>query len=141
MRLLTQWFRRDPLTTAESGRAAQRYADRLLRRKGYKIVFRNLSDSNGELDLVARHAAFDGIIVIEVRSCSKNTPLRQEGVFPESKMQQVVQTARRILGKKRLAQQGLRFDALIVTLDSESGRPKGMQHYENAFTANRRDYF
>ncbi|NUQ34287.1 MAG: YraN family protein [Planctomycetaceae bacterium] len=138
--------RRGPLTTAESGVAAQRFAERALKRQGYRTIARNLADGGGELDLVMRHKGFDGMVVIEVRSYSANTNLRQEEVLPPSKQEQVVSAARRLL--PRLAKksskdrhQGIRFDAVLVKLDATSGRPVSMEHFENAFTSTRRDWF
>ena len=130
------------LTTSESGRAAQDFAERELLRRGFRIVARNLRDKGGELDLVLRHPAFDGVIVLECRAYNPAGRMRREDVVGLNKQQQVVKTARRLLPRKGIAnsRDGLRFDVAIVELDVE-GRPSRLDLIENAFTTDRRDWF
>lgn len=131
-----------PLTTGESGRAAQAFAEAALKKSGHKILASNVADKDGELDIVATHKAFDGVIVVEVRAYGEKSPLRQQDVLPRSKQQQVIQAARRLLPARKLWRhgEGIRFDAVLVRLDVQ-GRPGSCEHFVNAFTTERRDWF
>lgn len=142
MRFLSRLFRPAPLTAGDSGRLAQRYVEKYLRKCGCKIVASNVADRDGELDLVVRPRDFHGIAVVEVRSHAHNTTLRQEEVLPPSKQQQVVESARRLLPRMSILTKddNLRFDAALVRLDA-SGKPDAVEYIENAFTADRRDWF
>jgi len=102
----------DRSTAQDLGRRAERAAERELRRRGYRIVARNVRIAGGEIDLVA----LDGntVCFVEVRARSSQevgSPL--ESVGPK-KQRQLTKLARSFLRRRRLNNTPARFDVVAV---------------------------
>jgi putative endonuclease len=101
-----------------------------LKRKGYKILDRNVYHMRKELDVVAQ---FRGTVVfVEVkgrRSIRFGAPAE---AMNETKRRRMIQAAKAYIRSRNLAERPCRFDFIAVTF--ESGRPK-ISHIENAFWA------
>ncbi len=119
-----------------SGQKAETFTQEVLQKRGYKIIHKNLSDKQGEIDLIVQHKGYRGIIVVEIRSCAENSWMRLEDIFSEAKQEQVIRTSKRILTRHQLLQplMNLRFDAVLVTFD-RLGNPARFEHFPNAFEA------
>jgi len=94
------------------GRRAERAAERALRRRGYRIVARNLHLAGGEIDLVA----LDGrtVCFIEVRARSSDrlgSPLES---VTGKKRRQLTRLARAFLQRRGLRGVETRFDVAAV---------------------------
>lgn len=142
---LTGWFRRrapaEPVTAGESGALAQSFAERIFVERGWRTLARNLRDKRGELDLVMTAESPTSIIVVEVRSASERRHDSILALIPPPKQRQVCEAARWLLPKQRWWRKGmsLRFDAALVEL-GQGGTPVRMEHIENAFQSERRDW-
>lgn len=99
------------------GRRAEKAAERELRRRGYRIVARNLRTAGGEIDLVA----LDGntVCFVEVRARASDdlgSPI--ESVGPK-KRRQLTKLARSFLRRQGLERASARFDVVGVELAAD----------------------
>ena len=74
-------------TTTSAGKIGEKYAADLLKRKGYKILFRNFRSKFGEIDIIAKdHSTGSGqatLVFIEVKTrWSKKFGQPEEAVTP-----------------------------------------------------------
>jgi putative endonuclease len=115
------------------GRKTETYAERFLRKQGYKICARNYRCAFGEIDLVARenHA----LVFIEVKGRrSKRYGSPVEAVTFQ-KRQQIIRVAKQYLAVFQLEEIPIRFDVLGV-LWREGGVPE-ITLVKDAFSATR----
>jgi len=110
------------------GRWGEEQAVVYLRRKGLKILERNLRTPVGEIDIIARHGKV--LVFIEVktrRSLAYGTP--QEAVGPV-KQRQVLRAAQWYLADKGAVGGQSRFD--VVAVLARSGETR-IEHIPDAF--------
>ncbi|MCC6574503.1 MAG: YraN family protein [Planctomycetes bacterium] len=117
-----------------AGDKAELFALAQLQREGFSLIERNLSDSRGELDLVGRQNGFDGIVVVEVRSRSEGSPLDPRDTVRGAKKRQVINTARRLLKRRQLDREPVRFDIVGVWVNA-AGEPVKAERFADAFDA------
>ncbi len=112
------------------GRRGEELAARHLEALGYKILERNLVNSVGEIDLVAR----DGrtMVLVEVKTRSKSGRPPSEAV-DYRKQRKLTMTAALLLQKKNWQDRPCRFDVVEIISPSE-GTPI-IRHIKNAFDA------
>ncbi len=108
------------------GLAAERFAEWLLRLKGYRTLARRFSASGGEIDLVMRRR--DIVVFVEVKA---RTTLEEglTAVGPRSQARTVNAARAWLTSHPRQGAATLRFDVVIVT----PGRLP--RHIVNAFPA------
>lgn len=94
------------------GRRAEKAAERVLRRRGYRIVARNLHLAGGEIDLVA----LDGrtVCFIEVRARSSDRLGSALESVTRKKRRQLTKLARSFLQARGLEGVETRFDVAAV---------------------------
>jgi putative endonuclease len=111
------------------GQEGEAEAERYLRRKGYRIVARNLRSSLGELDLVAE----DGrtLVFIEVKA-------RRSGQFGgaihavhRQKQRKIIRLAAQFLAQRHWMDRSCRFD--VVLLEPTMSATLKVEHIQNAF--------
>src|SRR5690348_11490702 len=111
------------------GQEGEAEAERYLRRKGYRIVARNVRSSLGELDLVAE----DGqtLVFIEVKA-------RRSGEFGgaihavhRQKQQKLARLASQFLAQRHWMERSCRFD--VVLLQATETAELRVEHIQNAF--------
>ncbi len=114
------------------GSRSERAAARFLKRLGYRLVARNYSCPQGELDLVA----VDGrcVVFVEVRSTEGDDPERPAASVNHAKQQRLTQLALVFLKKHRLLNHAARFDVVIVCWPKGRREP-AITHYRDAFPA------
>lgn len=117
------------------GQEGEAEAERYLRRKGYRIVARNVRSSLGELDLVAE----DGqtLVFIEVKA-------RRSGEFGgaihavhRQKQQKLARLASQFLAQRHWMERSCRFD--VVLLQATDTAELRVEHIQNAFDVPRGD--
>jgi putative endonuclease len=109
-------------------------AVRCLKRKGYKILERNFTVRQGEVDVVAFR---DGTVAfVEVRTQTAPAQIDPAETITRRKQRRVIKAARQYSTLHELERENviLRFDAVLILLD-EDGRPESVEHIENAFQA------
>lgn len=122
--------RKRPLTTYERGKLAEREAALFLRRRGYRIVARNLKLKAGEIDIIALKG--DLVVFAEVKARSSDefgTPV--ESLSPRQQ-QRIRRAAEIFLAKRGWSERDRRFDLIAVDLD-ERGQVKRIEHIPDAF--------
>jgi len=114
------------------GSRSERAAGRFLKKLGYRIVARNYSCPQGELDLVA----LDGtcIVFAEVRSTEAEDLEKPAVSVDEFKQKRLTAAAMQFLQKKRLLGHAARFDVLTISWPADRKEPT-IEHHRNAFEA------
>jgi putative endonuclease len=117
------------------GQEGEAEAERYLRRKGYRILARNLRSTLGELDLVAE----DGptLVFIEVKA-------RRTGEFGgaihavhRQKQAKLIRLASQFLAQRHWTERSCRFD--VVLLESTATAALKVEHIQNAFEVSSSD--
>jgi putative endonuclease len=115
------------MTTKERGVQGERAAESYLRRKGYRVLERNLRTRLGEIDLVCRDR--NTIVFVEVKARMPNEYARPDqsvGTRKQAKLRRLVE---QYLVTHRMEESDVRLDVVSVVLD-----PAGpaIEHIEGA---------
>ena len=111
------------------GQLAENLAEHMLRKKGYRIVEKNLRLAGGELDLIAEHQGT--LVFIEVKARRGDQFGGVAYAISARKKQQIIKLAQCYLAKHRLTNKQCRFDAILVVGIQEDS-PQ-VTHIEQAF--------
>jgi len=112
------------------GRWGERYSEKFLKRRGLKLLARNFSSRDGEIDLVMVDRD-SSVVFIEVKTRANEQFDSAESAVNYSKKNKLVRTAKLFCGKYGIENRALRFDAVIVVL-GESAKPQ-VRHYQNIY--------
>lgn len=111
------------------GQVAESEAERYLRRKGYRILDRNVRSTYGELDLVAQAGGV--LVFVEVKARRTSAYGGAPYAVTKAKQTRLVRLAAHYLARHRLGNPTCRFDVLLC-MGGES-TPAKIEHIENAF--------
>lgn len=125
---LTRW----PMFRRWFGSRSERAARDYLKRKGFRLVARNVSLKGGELDIVAMDG--DTIVFVEVRSTESDDPQRPADSVDATKQRKLTHLAVAYLQQKRLLNRSARFDVVAVSWPAGQSRPT-IVHHPSAFEA------
>ncbi|MEO0586643.1 MAG: YraN family protein [Planctomycetota bacterium] len=125
-----------------TGRRGEAAAARYLRRRGYRIVGRNVRVAVGEVDLLAIAPGERRLVIVEVKARSAEAA----GPEPElrvgaAKRRKLVQVAQALLKQRRFAGYAVRFDVVGVDLPPVGWRAwvglerAVVRHHVGAFVA------
>ena len=111
------------------GQEGEAEAERYLRRKGYRIVARNLRSSLGELDLVAE----DGRVLVFIEVKARRTAQFGGAIHAvhRQKQQKLIRLASQFLAQRHWMDRSCRFD--VVLLEATATAALRVEHIENAF--------
>jgi len=111
------------------GQEGESEAERYLRRKGYRIVARNLRSSMGELDLVAE----DGRVLVFVEVKARRTGQFGGAIHAvhRQKQQKLIRLASQFLAQRHWMDRSCRFD--VVLLEATESATLQVEHIQNAF--------
>ena len=111
------------------GQEGEAEAERYLRRKGYRIVARNVRSSLGELDLVAE----DGqtLVFIEVKARRSGELGGAIHAVHRQKQQKLARLASQFLAQRHWMERSCRFD--VVLLQATDTAELRVEHIQNAF--------
>ena len=111
------------------GQEGEEEAARYLRRKGYRIVARNVRSSLGELDLVAE----DGRVLVFIEVKARRTEQFGGAIHAvhRQKQQKLIRLASQFLAQRHWMERSCRFD--VVLLETMGSRGLKIQHIQNAF--------
>jgi putative endonuclease len=119
------------LLTKLLGKEGEDKAARFLTKQGYRIIERNYSTRNGEIDLIAMH---DGALVfIEVKTRTSDAFGAPELAVNQRKQQRMVKAALGYIKYKKLHQVPCRFDVVAITTTSDNA----VELIQNAFETDR----
>jgi putative endonuclease len=123
-----QWWKR------WFGKRSEKAAARFLRDLGYRLLASNVSDRDGELDLLA----LDGemLVIVEVRSTSSDRPdaIGQTAASVDlRKQRQITEATSRFLARRRmLGKIAVRYDVLVLAWPEHAREPT-FRHIPHAF--------
>ncbi len=112
------------------GRRGEKLAARCLRRKGYRILSRNLRVGRDEADLVALDPDGTTVVIVEVKT-RRDNDRPAEGNINVAKQYRLARLAATVQRSGPLAGRPIRFDAVAVHVANEG--PPRIKHYEGAF--------
>lgn len=121
----------------QTGQRGERAAERYLRRHGYRVLARNVTYRQGEVDLVAREKATGTVCFVEVRSRrlaeNEDAVVEPEETVTLRKRRRVASAALKFLSDRRATDRPVRFDVIAVRFAADGrGRPD-VRHYPGAF--------
>ena len=128
-----------------TGDAAEHAAERFLRKRGFRILARNVSYTQGEVDLVAAEKRTGALCFVEVRSRAEaggDPAVAPEETVTPAKRRRIIRAARRFLGDHRApgiprwaeAYTGtIRFDVIAVRFQGADRKQPDIRHYPGAF--------
>lgn len=117
------------------GERGERYAARLLRRKGHRVLFAGARNRFGELDLVTidERTPERRLVFVEVKTRrNERAGPPAEAVTPE-KQRRVTRAASSFLKTHDLEDHPIRFDVVGIVWPIDAKRPKKVSHLEGAF--------
>jgi putative endonuclease len=111
------------------GQEGEAEAERYLRRKGYRIVARNVRSSLGELDLVAE----DGHVLVFIEVKARRTGRFGGAIHAvhRQKQHKLVRLAAQFLAQRHWMDRSCRFD--VVLLEATKTATLHVEHIQNAF--------
>jgi putative endonuclease len=111
------------------GQAGESAAEAYLRRKGYRILARNMRSSLGELDLVAE----DGQVLVFVEVKARRTDVFGGAIHAvhHRKQEKLIQLAAQYLARHHIKDRLCRFD--VVLLQGLNAVAPQIEHIQNAF--------
>lgn len=110
------------------GEKAERYAEKYLKRRGFKLLKRNYRTAQGEIDLICKYRK--GIVFVEVRSKKDTHFGTPEETIDLKKQRRCRLAAEHYLMVHQLLDVPCRFD--VIALVGENRRWE-VKHYKNAF--------
>lgn len=120
------------LSRKDLGKIGEEAAVRALRRRGYRILVRNVRCPMGELDLVAEHAGY--IVFLEVKTRTGTDFGAPFDAISPAKQWRLSRLATYYLTTKRLLDRPCRFDAVSVFVD-QGGHVQDIEIVVHAFDA------
>ncbi len=117
------WDRRAP-TRQLLGARAEKAAGRYLRRRGYRILARNLRTRLGEIDIVAEHDGF--LVAVEVRSRQEDSPVAPRETLTRKKRRKLRALPAQLRKRYRRQQMPIRVD-LVEVVSDQRGRVKSCE--------------
>ncbi|MBE3069978.1 MAG: YraN family protein [Planctomycetes bacterium] len=120
-----------------TGQAGEKAAARFLRKRGYRIVARNVTYPQGELDLVAVERRSGTLCFVEVRSRTlvegEDPRVTPEESVTRAKRRRVILAARQFVAGRRTARRAMRFDVVAVRFADDRHKDPEIRHYPAAF--------
>ncbi len=125
-----KWFARLRRPPVPLWRRGERLAARFLKRRGFRILHRNLTVGKEEADLVA--VAPDGktLVIVEVKTRA-DPEARPEEAIGRGKQSRLARLAARLASRPEFRGRPVRFDVVAVTMSP--GAAPDVRHYEHAF--------
>ena len=131
-RWVERWFRKAPgAPHLAAGRWGERQAERLLKKKGYKMVGRRVRvGRHDEIDLIARQGAV--VVFVEVKTRRSEQHGRPLSAVDRAKRKNLSRAAVGWLRREKIQPDYIRFDVVEV-VGAPGGDAPEIRHIENAF--------
>lgn len=113
------------------GDRGERLAARWLRRRGYRILHRNLTIGRDEADLIVVDPKGRTIVIVEVKTRSSIAPPPEAGLT-RPKQLHLERFAARLRRRREYRDLPIRIDAIAIVWP-EGGEPD-IRHYEDVFS-------
>lgn len=119
------------------GKDGESRAEEYLRRRGYRILQRNLKSSSGELDLIAEDGGV--LVFIEVKARQTEVCGGARYAVDAKKQARIVRQAAYYLARHRIRDRACRFDVVLVS--GEESRDGSIELIQDAFQAGDTDLY
>ena len=126
--MLARFFRRAP-TAHVLGRRGEKLAERYLRRRGHRIVDRNVCLRGGELDLVTVENRT--VVVVEVKTRRSPGQRNPAAAVTRAKQARICRATRQYIRDHHVDKSSVRFDIIAITWP-DNERPQ-LEHQRDAF--------
>jgi putative endonuclease len=103
------------MTPSQIGRNGERYARRLLVKKGWRCVGKNLRFGNDELDILALTPDAKTLVIVEVRSTMDRRRIPEQTIGSK-KRAAMLRVAKQLRGEAKKHNCTLRMDLITVRL-------------------------
>ena len=123
------------LSPAEIGNIGEKYTTKFLRRKGYKIIERNMRNFYSEIDIIAENKEY--IVFVEVKTRTSGQMLPPRAAVNSTKRNKIILAAEAYLNKYP-TKKAIRFDVAEVYLFADKKKVDNINYIENAFEGRRR---
>ena len=117
------------------GKDGESRAEEYLRRRGYRILQRNLKSSSGELDLIAEDRGV--LVFVEVKARQTEACGGVRYAVDSKKQARIVRQAAYYLARHRIRDRPCRFDVVLVS--GEESRDGSIELIQDAFQAGETD--
>ncbi len=119
------------LSPIAKGDIGEKYTIRYLRRKGFRIIERNMRNKHSEIDIIAENKEY--IIFVEVKTRSEDSIIRPVYAVDKVKQEKIIKAAHYYLNYSYKTSKQPRFDISEVTLNKRN-KPANINYISNAFT-------
>ncbi len=114
-----------------TGKRGEEIAVKTLKKRGYKIIDRNVRLASGEVDIIARQKRT--VVFVEVKTRTSDRFGSPAAAVDAAKQRKLTRLAAEWLQAHRLEDAAARFDVVSVVLDGRGG--ERVEVFENAFEA------
>jgi putative endonuclease len=125
-----------------TGRLGERAAARHLRRRGHRVLARNVRCRRGEVDLITLERRTRTVCFVEVRTRAtregEDPFVAPEATVTPAKRRRIVAAAREYLAGHGGFDRPIRFDVVSVRFEGDGRRRPVVRHFPAAFDANGR---
>ena len=126
------------MKTMEIGRLGEAYAEKFLKKNGYRILERNKHESHNELDLIVTDKEYLVFVEVKARSVSENFHLpygSPAAAVDRQKQRRTIRAAQAYLltCRKKDQEKQPRMDVIEIFLDRDSHKLLKINHIVNAF--------
>lgn len=118
------------LSPIAKGDIGEKYTIRYLRRKGFRIIERNMRNKHSEIDIIAENKEY--IIFVEVKTRSEDSIIRPVYAVDKVKQEKIIKAAHYYLNYSYKTSKQPRFDISEVTLNKRN-KPANINYISNAF--------
>lgn len=118
-----------------AGRRGERVAARHLKKQGYRVLAMNVSNRQGEVDILAEAPDGRTMVIVEVKASEQteaDSP-RPEVHVNRAKQRQLAALATQLARRHRFTDRPIRFD--VIGVDLCDGKQPVVRHHEAAFEA------
>ena len=120
-------FKRASKDTSSTGLVGERYAERQLKGKGYRLLHRNWHCGRDEIDLI--FADNVALVFVEVRTRKENARVQGYHSVDKRKKRALLRVCKSYIRSLKNRPRTFRFDIAAVSV-KESGEPE-FRHYTN----------
>lgn len=131
-------LRARPAAGASPWRLGERAAERHLRRKGYRLLGRNIRVPLGEVDLVFETPDRAAVVIVEVKA-RVVSPGEPEGLperaLTRAKARKLATLARDLARRHGWTDRPVRIDLVAVEFEPGGRKPRAIRHHERVVDA------
>jgi putative endonuclease len=132
-RLLARWASRRGDSVWRRG---ERAAERFLRRRGYRLLARNLRLVSGEIDLLFEEGRCVVLVEVKARVAAAGDPPRlPERAITPAKAKKLARLAGEVSSRRGLGGRPVRVDVVAVDFAPGGRKPLEIRHYPRAIDA------